>query len=94
MKQKFVPLAKRPKREQKEYHAAQRRDWGYLNPATRKTPNLKAYNRKKSKQRWHEHEPCLDFYFVSNYFILAYSRLYPFNLKNPTQGFHKIIMLW
>ena len=61
MKQKFVPLNKRSKREQKEYHAAQRRDWGSLNPATRKTPNIKAYNRKKSKQRWNEHEPCLDF---------------------------------
>ena len=52
MKQKFVPLAKRSKREQKGHHAAQRRDWGNLNPATRKTPNLKAYNRKKSKQQW------------------------------------------
>jgi len=70
MKQKFVPLAKRSKREQKEHHAAQRRDWGSLNPATRKTPNLKAYNRKKSKQRWHNgHEPCLDF--------LVYSKLTP-----------------
>ena len=61
MKQKFVPLGKRSKKEQKEHHAAQRRDWGTLNPATRRTPNLKAYNRKKSKQRWKEHEPCLDF---------------------------------
>ena len=71
MKQKFVPLGKQSKRKQKEYHAAQRRDWGSLNPATRKTPNLKAYDRKKSKQRWSEHnEPCLDFLFVLNYRFL------------------------
>jgi len=63
MNQKFVPLSKRSKKEQREYYAAQRRDWGALDPATRKTPNLKAYNRKKSKQRWSEHEPCLDFWF-------------------------------
>jgi len=61
MKQKFIPLAKRSKREQREHHAAQRKDWGTLNPVTRKTPNLKAYNRKKSKQEQRNHEPCLDF---------------------------------
>ncbi|MCL2573694.1 MAG: hypothetical protein FWE34_03980 [Defluviitaleaceae bacterium] len=66
MKQKFVPLSKRSKKEKKEYHAMQRRDWGNLNPATKKTPNLKAYNRKKSRQRWCEHEqPSLDFLILS-----------------------------
>ena len=57
MKQKYVPLDKRSKREQKEYHSAQRKDWGTLNPITRKNPNLKAYNRKKAGQ-WCEYEPC------------------------------------
>jgi len=64
MKQKFIPPEKRSKREQKEYHSIKRRDWGGLNPVTRKVENGKAYNRKKSKQRWFEHEPCLDFCFV------------------------------
>lgn len=68
MKQKFIPLNKRSKREQKEYHAAQRRDWGSHNPATRKTPNLKAYNRKKSKQWQRKDEPSLDF-FIYNYIL-------------------------
>jgi len=62
MKQKYVPLEKRSKREQKDYHATHRRDWGKINPATKKIENAKAYNRKKSKQRWNEFEPCLDFF--------------------------------
>jgi len=61
MKQRYVPLDKKSKRKQKEYHSMQRRDWGSLSPVTRKVENGKAYNRKKSKQRWCEYEPCLDF---------------------------------
>ena len=52
MKNKYVPLDKQSKRKRKEYYAAQRRDWGDVNPITRMTPNLKAYNRKKSGQRY------------------------------------------
>jgi len=63
--QKFIPLNKRSKREQKEYHAGQRRDWGATNPMTRKAPNPKIYNRKKSKRRLFEHEPSLDFLCTS-----------------------------
>ena len=62
MKQKFIPLEKQSKQKQKEYHAVQRGDWGSINPVTKKVENGKAYNRKKSKQRWLEHEPCLDFF--------------------------------
>ncbi|MCL2421026.1 MAG: hypothetical protein FWD03_04145 [Defluviitaleaceae bacterium] len=61
MKPKYVPLAKQSKRKQKEYHAANRKDWGDINPITRKTPNLKAYNRKKSEHR-HEYEPLFGFF--------------------------------
>ena len=56
MKQKFIPLDKQSKRNQREYHAGCRKDWGGINPVTRKPPNPKAYNRKKSGQRY-EHEP-------------------------------------
>jgi len=62
MKQKFIPLEKQSKRNQKERNAAQRRDWGSLSPVTRKVENAKVYNRKKSKQRWCEYEPSLDFF--------------------------------
>ena len=64
MKHKFIPLEKLSKRKQKEHHAKQRRDWGNFNPVTKKAENGKAYNRKKSKQRYCEDEPCLDFLFL------------------------------
>ena len=63
MKNKYVPIAKQSKRKQKEHHAAQRKDWGNVNPLTRKSPNLKAYNRKKS-ERHYEHE-CHSDFFIS-----------------------------
>lgn len=66
MKQKYVTLDKRSKQEQKAYYATQRKDWGTINPVTRKIENAKAYNRKKSKQRWHEFEPGLDFFVIQN----------------------------
>lgn len=62
MKQRYIPLEKRSKREQKEYHAARRGSWGGISPVTRKPPNPKAYNRKKSGRR-HEHEPTPGFRF-------------------------------
>ena len=48
---RYVPLEKRNKKSQKEYHLKQRRTWGDLNPVTRSVPNGKAYNRNKEKQR-------------------------------------------
>ena len=62
MKQQFIPLEKQSKRKQREYHATRRNDWGGLNPVTRKPPNPKAYNRKKSGQ-WFDHEPLPGFLF-------------------------------
>ena len=76
MSQKYVPIEKQSKKKQKEHHEKQRRDWGKLNPATRKVPNLKAYDRKKSKQ-WERYEPRLDFFIwisvQSKYMTLALS---------------------
>ena len=65
MKQKYVPLEKRSKRQQKEFHDSQRKTWGGLNPITRKTANHKAYNRKKS-ERWHEYDHRSDFLYIAN----------------------------
>ena len=48
---RFVPLSKKSKKEQKKFHAMQRRTWGETNLVTRSVPNGKAYNRKKMKQR-------------------------------------------
>ena len=70
MKQRYVPLEKRSKREQREYHAEQRGSWGGINPVTRKPPNPKAYIRKKPGQRY-EHEPLPGFLHM-----LAVRRIY------------------
>ena len=61
MKQRYVPLEKRSKQKRKEHFAAKRGDWGGLNPVTRKSPNPKAYNRKKSGQ-WCDYEPLSGFF--------------------------------
>ena len=47
---KYVPLSKKSKKEQKKFHDMQRSTWG-LNPVTRTVPNGKAYNRKKLRQQ-------------------------------------------
>ena len=48
---KYIPLAKKSKKEQKKFHDMQRSTWNGLNPMTRTVPNGKAYNRKKLKQQ-------------------------------------------
>jgi hypothetical protein len=63
MKQRYIPLEKRSKREQKAHFAARRGSWGGVNPVTRKPPAPNIYNRKKSGQ-WREHEPLLGFCMV------------------------------
>jgi hypothetical protein len=52
MKKRFIPLDKQSKQKQREFYAARRSDWGGINPVTRKPPNPKAYNRKKTGQRF------------------------------------------
>ncbi len=49
--EKFVPLEKRSKKEQKAYHAQQRGSWNGVNPVTRVVPNKKGYDRKRAKAR-------------------------------------------
>ena len=44
----YIPFGKLSKKAQKEMNTRKRKDWGGLNPVTRKPPNPKAYNRKKS----------------------------------------------
>lgn len=49
--EKFVPLEKRSKKEQRAYHACRRSGWGALSPVTRRPENPKAYNRQKARNR-------------------------------------------
>ena len=46
---RYVPINKRSKREQKEFYFTQRNTWNGLNPVTRTVPNGKGYNRNKIK---------------------------------------------
>lgn len=46
----YIPMEKRSKRAQKEYHAAQRGSWNGVNPISRSVPDKKKYDRKKQKQ--------------------------------------------
>ena len=63
---KYVSVQKMSKKKQKEHHDAFRGDWGTTNPVTKKQPNGKAYNRKKSKQRSYD-EHGLDFLLCAVY---------------------------
>lgn len=45
--EKFIPFEKMSKKKQKEINQKKRTSWNGLNPVTRKSKNLKAYNRKK-----------------------------------------------
>ena len=47
---KFVPEEKLSKRRQRELHRKRRGSWGSISPVTRRTPNPKAYRRKKNHQ--------------------------------------------
>lgn len=78
MKQQFIPLEKQSKRSQQEYYAAKRGSWGGINPVTRKPPNPKAYNRKKSGRQFVS-EPLPDFIFS---YVLFHLELFDGLLKS------------
>lgn len=48
--EKFIPYDKLSKKEKRKRNAMMRNTWGALNPVTRKSPNPKAYNRKKARK--------------------------------------------
>ena len=54
---RFVPYEKLSKRRQREIDRMKRGDWGPLNPVTRKAPDPKAYDRKKSRRWTDDHTP-------------------------------------
>ena len=46
-----VPIRKMSKKQRKEFYKTRRRDWGPISPVTRKPPNPKAYDRKKTRPK-------------------------------------------
>ena len=49
--EKFIPYEKLSKKEKRKLDNARRQTWGALNPTTRKSDNIKVYNRKKRQDR-------------------------------------------
>jgi hypothetical protein len=46
---KYIPFNKLSKKARRKENERYRKTWGALNPATRKPPNPKAYDRNKEK---------------------------------------------
>lgn len=46
---KYVPLEKRSKKEQRQYHTAQRSDWNGVVPVTKVIPNKK---KQRPRNEW------------------------------------------
>ncbi len=63
----------------------QRGTWGVLNPVTRKSPNPKAYNRKKKTRKWME-----DPYTVSFLYAEKIPGRWPGDIKGMTAYFMKV----
>ena len=48
--EKFIPYAKRSKKEQRKLDRAKRQTWGQLKPVTRRAESAKIYNRKRIRK--------------------------------------------
>ena len=68
MKQQYVPVEKRSKKEKRAYYAGMRNTWGALNPVTRRPENPKAYNRQKSRKQGADPDAFGTFCFISYFF--------------------------
>jgi len=62
--EKFIPYEKLSKKEKRKLDNARRQTWGALNPTTRKSENIKVYNRKKRQDRSTELPDPAAFCFV------------------------------
>ena len=46
---KFIPFAKLSKKAQQSINQSKRKNWGNIDPVTKRPTNSKAYNRKKAQ---------------------------------------------
>lgn len=62
--QKFIPFAKLSKKSQQAINKSRRKNWGNIDPVTKRPTNSKAYNRKKARA-WKADFPMPElFYFL------------------------------
>lgn len=83
--EKFIPYEKLSKKEKHRRDAMQRGTWGVLNPVTRKSPNPKAYNRKKAR-KWMEDPYTVSFLYAEK---ISPGR-WPGDIKEMTAYFMKV----
>lgn len=60
--QKFIPFAKLSKKAQQVINQNRRKNWGSIDPITKRSPNSKAYNRKKA-QAWKDTFPTSELFY-------------------------------
>ncbi|MBQ4426041.1 MAG: hypothetical protein IJM83_09325 [Firmicutes bacterium] len=92
---KFVPLGKKSKKEQKKFHARQRKTWEGISPVTRTVPNGKAYNRRSRKRMNDEAEISETEYLLFSYKNpLEFQRIFPVRVAGlePARCRHRGIL--
>lgn len=60
--QKFIPFAKLSKKAQQTINKSRRKNWGNIDPVTKRPTNSKAYNRKKT-QAWEANFPTPELFY-------------------------------
>ena len=59
---KFIPFVKLSKKTQQEINKSRRKNWGNIDPTTKRPKNSKAYNRKKA-QAWKDDLPTSELFY-------------------------------
>ena len=62
---KYLPYEKLSKKKKRELNSKRRGSWGEISPITRKTPNPKAYKRKKARS-WNPDDSQAVFFYLLN----------------------------
>ena len=59
---KFIPSVKLSKKTQQEINKSRRKNWGNIDPVTKRPANSKAYNRKKARA-WKDTFPTSELFY-------------------------------
>ena len=69
--EKFIPYAKLSKKKKRELDTRKRGSWGALNPVTRKSPDPRAYNRRKARKQDFDETDSVPFIFFAVFLAAA-----------------------
>lgn len=59
---KFIPFVKLSKKTQQEINKSRRKNWGNIDPVTKRPANSKTYNRKKARA-WKDTFPTSELFY-------------------------------